>query len=73
MTELFTLVRNGADGVISVGNPPVNALSPGVPEGIVDPVEAAKRGPGGQRHGADRRRARVHLLVPVVTPVSDSV
>ena len=29
-------------GVITVDNPPVNALSPGVPEGIVENVERGK-------------------------------
>ena len=39
MSELVTLTRDGDIGVITVNNPPVNALSPGVPEGI----EAALR------------------------------
>ncbi|MDX2031308.1 MAG: 3-hydroxyacyl-CoA dehydrogenase NAD-binding domain-containing protein [Blastocatellia bacterium] len=34
MSELVTLTRDGEVGVITVNNPPVNALSPGVPEGI---------------------------------------
>jgi 3-hydroxyacyl-CoA dehydrogenase len=34
MSELVTLTRDGGIGVITVNNPPVNALSPGVPEGI---------------------------------------
>ena len=34
MSELVTLTRDGDIGVITVNNPPVNALSPGVPEGI---------------------------------------
>ena len=34
-TPLVRLERHGDDGVIIVNNPPVNALSPGVPEGIV--------------------------------------
>jgi 3-hydroxyacyl-CoA dehydrogenase len=33
--ELVTLQRHGGIGVITVNNPPVNALSPGVPEGII--------------------------------------
>ncbi|MEQ1828000.1 MAG: 3-hydroxyacyl-CoA dehydrogenase NAD-binding domain-containing protein [Pirellula sp.] len=32
--ELVNLTREGDIGVITVNNPPVNALSPGVPEGI---------------------------------------
>lgn len=34
MSELVTLTKDGDIGVITVNNPPVNALSPGVPEGI---------------------------------------
>lgn len=34
MNELVSLTRDGDVGVITVNNPPVNALSPGVPEGI---------------------------------------
>ena len=45
MTDLVTLERKGAIGVVTVNNPPVNALSPGVPEGIVDGVEAANADP----------------------------
>lgn len=40
MSELVSLTKNGSIGVITVNNPPVNALSPGVPEGLVDCVEA---------------------------------
>lgn len=35
MSELITLTSNGSVGIITINNPPVNALSPGVPEGIV--------------------------------------
>jgi 3-hydroxyacyl-CoA dehydrogenase len=41
MSELVTLTRQGDVGVITINNPPVNALSPGVPEGIKACVEAA--------------------------------
>src|SRR5581483_10810950 len=34
MQELVALTREGNVGIITVNNPPVNALSPGVPEGI---------------------------------------
>ncbi|MEO6725110.1 MAG: 3-hydroxyacyl-CoA dehydrogenase NAD-binding domain-containing protein [Blastocatellia bacterium] len=34
MSELVSLTKDGEIGVITVNNPPVNALSPGVPEGI---------------------------------------
>jgi 3-hydroxyacyl-CoA dehydrogenase len=39
MSELVSLIRDGEIGVITVNNPPVNALSPGVPEGIAAAVE----------------------------------
>ena len=38
MSELVTLTRDGEIAVITVNNPPVNALSPGVPEGIADAI-----------------------------------
>jgi 3-hydroxyacyl-CoA dehydrogenase len=41
MSELVTLTKQGDVGVITINNPPVNALSPGVPEGIKASVEAA--------------------------------
>jgi 3-hydroxyacyl-CoA dehydrogenase len=34
MSELVTLTKEGDVGVITINNPPVNALSPGVPQGI---------------------------------------
>ncbi|MGH6794689.1 MAG: hypothetical protein ACREDH_05710, partial [Methylocella sp.] len=43
-----TLVRfENVDGVgvITIDNPPVNALSPGVPEGIVENVERGNADP----------------------------
>ena len=42
MSELVSLTRDGEIGVITVNNPPVNALSPGVPEGIAAAVEQVK-------------------------------
>jgi 3-hydroxyacyl-CoA dehydrogenase len=39
MSELVSLSRDGEIGVITVNNPPVNALSPGVPEGIAAAIE----------------------------------
>jgi 3-hydroxyacyl-CoA dehydrogenase len=53
MGELVTFTRNGEIGVITINNPPVNALSPGVPEGIVAGIEAA---------GADKEVRAVVLL-----------
>jgi 3-hydroxyacyl-CoA dehydrogenase len=40
MADLVRYSKQGAIGIITVDNPPVNALSPGVPEGIVAGVEA---------------------------------
>ena len=38
MSELVTLTTDGNVAVITVNNPPVNALSPGVPEGIAEAI-----------------------------------
>ena len=43
MSELVKFRREADVGVITIENPPVNALSPGVPEGIVSGIEAAER------------------------------
>ncbi|MEZ5403960.1 MAG: 3-hydroxyacyl-CoA dehydrogenase NAD-binding domain-containing protein [Bryobacteraceae bacterium] len=45
MSELVQLTREGNVGIITVNNPPVNALSPGVPEGIASFVEAVNGDP----------------------------
>jgi 3-hydroxyacyl-CoA dehydrogenase len=45
MSELVTLSRHQEVAVVTIDNPPVNALSPGVPEGIQSAVEAAANGP----------------------------
>lgn len=42
MSELVSLTREGEIGVITVNNPPVNALSPGVPEGLAAAIEQVK-------------------------------
>ena len=39
MAQLVDFARRGAIGVITVNNPPVNALSVGVPEGIIAALE----------------------------------
>ncbi len=39
MSELVLTSRDGDIGVITINNPPVNALSPGVPEGIQAGIE----------------------------------
>ena len=42
MSDLVSLTRHGDVAVITVDNPPVNALSPGVPEGIVAALDAVR-------------------------------
>jgi 3-hydroxyacyl-CoA dehydrogenase len=37
--ELVRFAKDGDIGIITVDNPPVNALSPGVPQGIVDALD----------------------------------
>ncbi|MGC1688292.1 MAG: enoyl-CoA hydratase-related protein, partial [Candidatus Acidiferrales bacterium] len=39
MSELVKLTKDGRIAVITINNPPVNALSPGVPEGIAQAIE----------------------------------
>jgi 3-hydroxyacyl-CoA dehydrogenase len=41
MSELVSFSKQGAIGVITIDNPPVNALSPGVPQGILKFVQEA--------------------------------
>jgi 3-hydroxyacyl-CoA dehydrogenase len=43
MRQLVSLSREGEIAIITVNNPPVNALSPGVPEGIAAAVEEIGR------------------------------
>ena len=38
MNQLVSLMTDGEIGIITVNNPPVNALSPGVPEGISEAI-----------------------------------
>src|SRR6516225_541070 len=45
MSELVNLSREQDVAVISIQNPPVNALSPGVPEGMAAALEAAEQDP----------------------------
>jgi len=45
MTPLVTLSKHGPVAVIVIDNPPVNALSPGVPEGLQASLEAAQADP----------------------------
>lgn len=46
MSELVRSSREGDVAVITIDNPPVNALSPGVPEGIVAAIEQIQRDDG---------------------------
>jgi 3-hydroxyacyl-CoA dehydrogenase len=41
MSELVSLTHDGEIAIITINNPPVNALSPGVPEGIGDAIVKA--------------------------------
>src|SRR5437762_2164924 len=41
MTELVLQTREGEISIITINNPPVNALSPGVPEGIAAAIAQA--------------------------------
>jgi 3-hydroxyacyl-CoA dehydrogenase len=45
MSELVTLSKEGDVAVVTVNNPPVNAMSPGVPEGILAHVATATADP----------------------------
>ena len=45
MPDLVEYEKHGAVGVITVVNPPVNALSIGVPQGIIDGVAAGENDP----------------------------
>ncbi len=45
MSDLVTLSKSGDVAVITINNPPVNALSPGVPEGILASVQEAAKDP----------------------------
>src|SRR4029077_8281353 len=39
MSDLVKLTKDNGIAVITINNPPVNALSPGVPEGIAKAIE----------------------------------
>ncbi|HTR46580.1 MAG TPA: 3-hydroxyacyl-CoA dehydrogenase NAD-binding domain-containing protein [Verrucomicrobiae bacterium] len=45
MSDLVRVTKEQDIAVITIDNPPVNALSPGVPEGIVAAVEQAEKDP----------------------------
>ena len=46
MTDLVQLTIENDVAVITINNPPVNALSPGVPEGIAEAIEQIEKDPG---------------------------
>ena len=46
MGDLVTFEKSGNIGVITVNNPPVNALSPGVPEGISGSIDQLQKDAG---------------------------
>ncbi len=39
MSDLVQLGRDNGITIITINNPPVNALSPGVPEGVLEAIE----------------------------------
>jgi len=45
MSELVKYTRDGNVAIITIDNPPVNALSPGVPEGILEGIAKAEAAP----------------------------
>ena len=45
--------------VVEIDNPPVNALSPGVPEALAAALDDAERDPGVDRRRDSRRRTDV--------------
>ena len=45
MNELVQTSKQGEIGILTVNNPPVNALSPGVPEGIAAGIEEFEKDP----------------------------
>src|SRR3989475_6790952 len=46
MSDLVQLTKDNDVAIITINNPPVNALSPGVPEGISDAIEQINNDPG---------------------------
>src|SRR5260370_13276516 len=45
MNELVLFTKQDGVAVITINNPPVNALSPGVPDGITSAIDVAKNDP----------------------------
>src|SRR5215813_911973 len=46
MSDLVQYSKQGDTGVITINNPPVNAIGPGVPEGIIAAVEQVEKDAG---------------------------
>ena len=46
MSELVSFTKQGDIGLITINNPPVNALSPGVPQGILAGLRVASAAAG---------------------------
>src|SRR5246127_4199269 len=46
MSDLVQVTKDGDIAIITINNPPVNALSPGVPEGIGDAIDQIAKEPG---------------------------
>src|ERR1700751_4548137 len=46
MSDLVQVTKDGDIAIITINNPPVNALSPGVPEGIGDAIDQIAKDPG---------------------------
>jgi len=46
MSDLVQVTKNGDIAIITINNPPVNALSPGVPEGIGDAIDQIAKDAG---------------------------
>ncbi|HET9995701.1 MAG TPA: 3-hydroxyacyl-CoA dehydrogenase NAD-binding domain-containing protein [Candidatus Acidoferrum sp.] len=43
MSDLVQFTKSGNIGIITINNPPVNALSPGVPEGIAEVIDQLEK------------------------------
>ena len=62
MSTLVRLSKNNDNdiAIITINNPPVNALSPGVPEGIANAIEEINNDPSVEGSGRNWRRPHVH-------------
>ncbi len=49
MSDLVQFAKDNGIAVITINNPPVNALSPGVPEGISEAIERMSNDPASRR------------------------